>query len=117
MQRWRNATALLLAVAGAPALAQDSPFAGAWCAANGEVMYVEADSIGFNEHTVCDLPVALPESGVLQADIACANIYMNGDEVVRAFEKTVTLRAEPTADGLMVTLDDAEPALWQRCDN
>jgi len=117
MRRWCEGAGALLAVLAGPALAQDNPFAGSWCTGNGEIMYVEPGSIGFNEHTVCDLPADLPESGALVADLACANIYLNGDEVVRAFERTVALHAEPTADGLMVRLDDEQPALWQRCDN
>ena len=117
MRHWREGTGMLLAVLAGPALAQDNPFAGSWCAESGEIMYVEPGSIGFNEHTVCDLPVDLPESGALVAELACANIYFNDGEAVRAFERSLALQAELTPEGLMLSLDQEQPALWTRCNN
>ncbi len=126
MRLWPEPAAAVVAPALAPVLAalalaasagaQDaSPFAGSWCAENGEIMYVEPGSIGFNEHTVCDLPVDLPEGGALVARLACANIYFNDGEAVRAFERSVEMRAELAPDGLMLSLDQEQPALWTRC--
>ena len=117
MRRWPEIAAAVLVVLAGPALAKESPFAGAWCAGNSEVMHVEGGSIGFNEHTVCEVSEPLPDGGVFETEIACANIYFNEGETVRAFERTVALRVEPVAKGLLVSLDDAEPALWTRCEN
>jgi len=117
MRHWRETAALALAMGGPASGQTESPFAGAWCADNGEVMRVEPGHIGFNEHTVCDLPVALPESGALVADLACANIYFNDGEAVRAFERILALRAELTPEGLMLSFDHEQPALWTRCEN
>ncbi len=117
MRHWPETAALALAMAGPASGQAESPFAGSWCAETGEIMYVEPGNIGFNEHTVCDLPVALPERGPLVAELACANIYFNDGEAVRAFERSLALRADLTPDGLMLSLDQEQPALWTRCNN
>jgi len=116
MARWYKVVGVLL-LAG-PASAQgDSPFAGRWCADNGESMLIEPANVSFNEHTVCETSVALPESGVFAADLSCANYYFNDGEQVRAFERSAALRAELTAEGLLASLDQEQPVLWKRCDN
>ncbi len=107
---------LALVLAGSASAQGDSPFVGRWCADNGESMLIEPGNVGFNEHTVCKTSVALPESGVFAAELACANYYIYEGEPVRAFERTSALRAETTAEGLMVSLDQEQPVLWQRCE-
>jgi hypothetical protein len=117
MQRWFEAAAALALVLAGPASAQgDSPFAGRWCADNGESMLIEPGNVSFNEHTVCELSVDLPESGVFAAELACANYYFNDGEQVKAFERSAVLRAELTAAGLLATLDQETPVLFKRCE-
>jgi len=117
MRHLHKVGVLALVLAGSASAQGDSPFAGRWCADNGESMLIEPANISFNEHTVCDLSVALPESGALEAELACANIYFNDGEAVRAFERSLSLRAELTREGLMLSLDQEQPALWKRCIN
>ena len=118
MRPSRDFTAFgLIAAACTPLSAQQSPLAGRWCAPTGEVLYLEPGSIGFNAHTICEWDGTLPREGALKAELACANIYMNGDVEVRAFERNITLSAEPEGkEGLRVQIDEEQPALWRRCD-
>ncbi len=100
------------------ALAEPSDMFDSWCTQNGgELLYLEQNSIGFNEHTVCELQSPLVAASSIKTQINCANIYFVDGEVVRAFEKTVLFKAQFLApDELHVTTNSSnEPVVYRRC--
>jgi len=124
MQRFHKiagVTALVLAVSAVgPAVAQEAPLAGNWCAPeDAQIMFIEATTIGFNEHTICTPGDADALTGArIDTQLDCKNIYFNNGKAVEAFPEAVDMTAELTKEGaLLVTLrDDPEPVLWKRCD-
>lgn len=105
----------------APLLAAPGGVQGTWCAVeSGETMFIESETIGFNEHTVCTSEEPLPEATRFEAELNCANYYVQGDEVIAAFEKTIRFEAELVAKNLLqVRIEDAEQPAgsieYQRC--
>jgi len=90
---------------------------GRWIAIDGsETLLLETNSIGFNEHTVCDLPNSMPEENLVVMQIECASFYMYEGEFVRVFEKTLSFEARYIfPDQLIVTIDSAdEPVVYER---
>jgi len=90
---------------------------GRWIAIDGSgTLLLEQNTIGFNEHTVCELPNEMPEGDLLSMQIECANFYLYEGEFVRAFEKTILFEARYISpDELIVTIDFADdPVLYKR---
>ncbi len=99
------------------ALAKNDTMLGRWIAVDGsESLLLEPNSIGFNEHTVCELPNEMPEGNLLSMQIECANFYLYEGEFVRAFEKTILFEARYISpDELIVTIGPAnDPVLYKR---
>ncbi|MEO4000243.1 hypothetical protein [Mesorhizobium sp. CAU 1732] len=111
------ALAPLLFVA-AQAVASDSWLEGEWCAAGrGERLIIEADEIGFNEHTICAWTDGRPTQDAFDVTVSCANVYPNGDETVRMDGKMVRLEASKAApETIFVTVEGDEPTHFDRCD-
>ncbi len=100
------------------ALAKPPNMLGTWCSDDGrEILYMEQNSIGFNEHTVCELPAPLTIASEVKMEISCANIYFDGDEIIREFEETFLFAARFFApDQLTIIMDkSAEPTMFRRC--
>ena len=115
MRPWLSACLVLLS---SPALGQENPIIGTWCAVDvGETLYILADGIGFNEHTVCDAENP-PADGDYATQISCRNVYVADGEVVEAFAETMAFHAELTSsDALLVTLrNETEQVAFGRCD-
>ena len=80
-----------------------------WCSAN-EIMYIEENSIGFNEHTVCDLdivPVVIAGGKPFRSKIACRNVhYVDGDGGETAVETPIPdlthITLTGAADGTLI---------------
>ncbi len=108
----------LILILTANALAKPPNIFGIWCSEDGgELLYVEQNFIGFNEHTVCELPAPLTISSEIKMEISCANIYFHDGEIIRAFEETFLFEAEFFApDELTLIMDkSAEPIMYRRC--
>lgn len=60
-----------------PWQAQANPVHGEWCT-QSERMYIDAQGIGFNEHTLCttETPVVLDGTDTWTGGITCANVYV-----------------------------------------
>jgi hypothetical protein len=111
------ALAPLLAVA-AHAAASDNWLDGEWCdAGSGERLIIEADGIGFNEHTICAWTDGRPKQDAFDVTVSCANVYPNGDETVRMDEKMVRLEADKAVPAtIFVSVEGGEPMPFDRCD-
>lgn len=99
-------------------LAKDAKMLGVWCSEDErEILYWEKNSIGFNEHTICEFDAPLASGSHRTMTLACANIYFQGDEIVRAFEKTVLFEAfYIPPNRLKVIIDGNQTAiLYNRC--
>lgn len=116
----RYALAALSLLLSTPALADSNGLIGRWSAINsGQGLSVERDNIFFNEHTVCKLATPLTGNSIFESTLDCANYYMMDGEIVRAFERAITMSAElMTKNRLLVTIDDDEgagsPVIYQR---
>jgi hypothetical protein len=105
-----------LALMATPASASLDRLGGEWCdEAGDERMVVDKNGIGFNEHTVCELQESRPEGEALKLKARCANVYPNGDEVVRMDERVVQVEAGPDRSFVEVRVEGAEPVIFRRC--
>lgn len=110
-------TVISFAYAG-NALAKDAKMQGVWCSEDErEILYWEKESIGLNEHTVCEFEMPLSTGPHISMTLSCANIYFHGDEIVRAFERAILFEASYVSPNqLRVTIDSNEtPILYTRC--
>lgn len=106
-----------VALAAPAAEAADHWLVGDFCSPNGEErMIVEMSGLGFNEHTVCTWNAGPPSGDSVDVTAACANVYLNGEEVVRMDERTVRVEAARSMpDEATVTVAGQPPATWRRC--
>lgn len=115
-----RAVATIVACLGATACAAaagDLWIEGAWCAENGERMFVTAEAMGFNEHTVCDWDRPPTDQTEYSARLACKNIYLNGEEIVEAFHRNVALTVRRLSEEDLEVAVDAGPArVFSRCE-
>jgi len=111
-------TALLSAILSLapPAFAAPTDWIdGEWCTLTGGLLYVREDGIGFNEHTICSWP-SPPSDPPFISVLYCANLYADGDNIVKGFHKTLTIAVEPEANNsLRVTMGDSS-LIYERCD-
>ncbi|MBO6604208.1 MULTISPECIES: hypothetical protein [Paracoccaceae] len=111
--------------AGAPVLA--NPFEGEWCHPVGAIMFLEAQQLGFNDHTICSIEnTVTPEPNAdWTSPITCRHVYIRGINPDGSMERletpmhrpsTITLR--PVApDQIAVDLGSAAPpAIYHRCE-
>jgi hypothetical protein len=72
-----RALAIMISIGAAlPAFAQPDAYLGARCSPQ-EVIYIEADGIGFNDHTICDwVDGPAVKTYSMQGMIACRNVYV-----------------------------------------
>lgn len=111
----------LLAPLALPVMAQahGASLIGDWCAQDSRgAIYFENESIGMNEHTICELEEPVGDVTTFKAELTCFNAYLSDGEIVRAFEMTVPFEAVLETDNLMRVLmdDDPEPLLYERCE-
>ena len=100
------------------ALAKETKMQGMWCSLDEkETLYINSDSIGFNEHTMCNLDDPLPEGAHIKLPLTCANIYIHGNEIIKAFEETKMFEAfYTTPNQLKIFLgDETDPIVYSRC--
>jgi len=81
-----------------------------------QIMYLEQNSVGFNEHTVCTPKSPFPNSLEFRVKISCANFYFEEGKTIRAFEERKMFGAKYIApNSLEITFDsEAEPVLYRR---
>lgn len=110
--------ALLLSLGASPAVAAADWIDGEWCDPKQEErLFIAGDDLGFNEHTICEWAHGRPAGDVFEADMLCANVYPNGDEVVRMDERTVRLSGDARDPAsLLVILEGEAPVTFTRCD-
>lgn len=88
---------------------------GEWCLADGdERLIVNEYGIGFNEHTVCELLDSRADGASLLFTAKCANVYPNGDDVVRMDERVVHFEADRAR--IEVEVEGGSPTIFRRCD-
>lgn len=86
-----------------PVMADIAPFLGAHCGEN-EIVYIEENGAGFNEHTICDYrsdPVIKAQS--IEVALACRNVHILDDStdpitVEETNHKDIVLRMHRAAD-------------------
>ena len=119
MQRYhRLFLASMMIIIPVTANARAQPMVGVWCAPEGRgVVYIEDDSIGFNEHTICDLEIPLAGAKTIETELNCKNVYSYDGGTVEAFETTVAFSAELVSETLLSVMIDesAEPEIYEFC--
>lgn len=91
---------------------------GEWCEENGEErMIADEFAFGFNEHTVCQVLESREQGDVATIEAKCANVYPNGDQVVRMDERDVTVQSGPDRSVVSVQVEDAAPVTFRRCED
>jgi len=114
----KSAAALALFALAAESALASGQADGSWCSAGGELLSIEGDRVGFNEHTVCKWGEQAPQDAVFDATAVCANVHADGNGGwVRVGETTarlVTSRENP--DVITVTVEGGQPDDFARCD-
>lgn len=102
-----------------PLVAQPASIIGTWCEiGGGEIIYLEEQGIGFNEHTLCIGTDPLTPVQSYQTLLSCKNIYFVDGVSIEAFQQSRMFSVNLSADDqLQVKLDDqSAPRDFARCE-
>jgi hypothetical protein len=115
----RTILAAAFSLLSLPVLA--SPLVGAWCGEqDGPTLFVEETGLGMGDHWVCDWGEPPGELTRIETEIACRQVYFDGEKSVVVDTRTYALEAELEDTQLRARFDDGTESfsdLYVRCDS